>query len=229
MIIIVISSYYLIKDFLEYKASNNSNNELIEDVFIEENIEKDDNKKEIIDWKKLKEINEDIIGWISIKDTKINYPILKDDNLYYLKHTYDKRYNNNGSIFTINRQPFEEQETIIYGHNMKNGIMFSELGKYLDKEFFYSHTNFEIYTLEHNYKATVFSSYSIDVNEEENNIKKLDFNEEIEYYKNSSKYSNKDIGDIEKIIKLSTCSYLNATTTPTNNRYFIIAKIEIIS
>ncbi len=199
--------------------------ELIEDV-IKENSQ--DENSLGIDWKKLKDINEDIIGWISIKDTNINYPILKDDNLYYLKHTYDKRYNNNGSIFTINRQPFEEQKTVIYGHNMKNGIMFSELGKYLNKEFFYSHTDFEIYTLAHNYKATVFSSYSIDVNEEENNIKELDFNEEIEYYKNSSKYSNTDIDDIEKIIKLSTCSYLNATTTPTNKRYFIIAKIEIL-
>lgn len=227
MIIFVISSYYLIKDFLEYKSSNNSNNKLIDEVFIESNIERDNQEKETIDWNKLLEINEDIIGWIKIENTNINYPILQDnDNLKYLKHSYNGSYNSNGSIFTLNNEPFNDNITTIYGHNMKNGIMFSELSKYMNKIFLDEHSTITIYTKEENYKATIFSCYSIGVHQEENNIKLLDFENEIEYYKKASKYSIDNIGEIKKIIKLSTCSYLNNHTTPTDQRYYVIAKLE---
>lgn len=217
----------MIKDFLEYKSSRTFNDELIDDVFIESNTEKDKQEKETIDWNKLLEINEDIIGWIKIENTNINYPILQDnDNLKYLKHSYNGTYNSNGSIFTLNNEPFNDNITTIYGHNMKNGIMFSELSKYMNKIFLDEHSTITIYTKEENYKATIFSCYSIGVHQEENNIKLLDFENEIEYYKKASKYSIDNIGEIKKIIKLSTCSYLNNHTTPTDQRYYVIAKLE---
>ena len=132
MIILVISLYLFIRDFVEYKESNDAIIELSENVIIE----KSDEEKMVIDWKKLESINKDIIGWIKIDNTKINYPILKDDDtLKYLKHSYDGKYNNNGSIFTLNSNPFNDNVTIIYGHNMKSGIMFSELAKYMNEEF----------------------------------------------------------------------------------------------
>ena len=219
--IIIISSYFLIKDIFEYQKINNSNIKLIKQVITKE--------KSDIDWAKLEEINKDIIGWIQIRDTNINYPILKDNkNLKYLKHSFDGKYNNNGSIFTLDDNPFQDNKTIIHGHNMKNGIMFSELSKYMNKDFFYEHGNFYIYTKKQKYKATIFSCYSIGIEIEENNIKSLCFNDEIEYYKKSSTYSIKSIGKIEKIIKLSTCSYLNNNTTPTNQRYYVLAKLETV-
>lgn len=227
MIIFIISSYYLIKDFLEYKSSRTFNDKLIDDVFIESNTEKEKQEKETIDWNKLLEINEDIIGWIKIENTNINYPILQDnDNLKYLKHSYNGSYNSNGSIFTLNNEPFNDNITTIYGHNMKNGIMFSELSKYMNKKFLDEHSTITIYTKEENCKATIFSCYSIGVHQEENNIKLLDFENEIEYYKKASKYSIDNIGEIKKIIKLSTCSYINNHTTPTDQRYYVIAKLE---
>lgn len=109
---------------------------------------------------------------------------------------------------------------------MKNGIIFSELAKYMKKDFFIQNSTIHIYTKNQNYKATIFSCYSIEIKIEENNIKPLNFKEKIEYYKKSSKYSTKNVGEIEKIVKLSTCSYLNNHTTPTNQRYYIIAKLE---
>jgi len=217
--IIVISSNFLIKDIFEYQKSNNSNIELIEQVITEE--------KKGIDWQKLNKINNDIIGWIKIENTNINYPILKDnENLKYLKYSFDGQYNSNGAIFTLNNNPFEDLKTTIHGHNMKNGIMFSELSKYMKKDFFTKNPTFYIYTKNQNYKAIIFSCYSIGINIEENNIKSLNFQEEIEYYKNSSVNSTKNIGEIEKIVKLSTCSYLNSHTSPTDQRYYIIAKLE---
>jgi len=222
-IIFVISVAIFTKELLEYTETSEKNIQLIEEVVCETN----DKVITSIDWAKLKDINKDIVGWIKIKSTNINYPILKDnDNLKYLTRSFEGNYNQNGAIFTLNENPFEDEITTVYGHNMKNNIMFSELSKYMKKEFFYENSTFYIYTEHQNYKATVFSCYSIGVKQEENNIKLLDFDEEIEYYKNASVHSVEDIGEIKKILKLSTCSYLNNTTTPTNQRYYIVAKLE---
>lgn len=222
--IIVFSSclYLLLKDYFELKENNEATEELIEDVIQENPVTEEIS----IDWEYLKSINPDIIGWIEIKDTKINYPILQDNNkLFYLKHSYDKRYNSNGSIFTTNTNPFTDEETILYGHNMKNGTMFSILGKYLDADFLNSHLNFKIYTPTINYDCNIFAAYSIGIEKENNNIKQLSFDERIEYYKNASKYTLNTIDNSTKIVKLSTCSYINAKTSPTDQRYYIIASI----
>lgn len=224
-IILITSIYFLTKDFLAYKESNNASKELIEEVIIQE----ENDERAEIDWKKLEDINKDIVGWIKIEGTHIDYPILKDNNkLQYLTKSFNGKYNVNGSIFTLNEKPFQESETIIYGHNMKSKIMFSELDKYMKEDFFYKHSSFEIYTKGQNYRATVFSCYSTNVYQEEKHIKSLEFDEKVEYYKKKSKYPMKNIGKAKKIVKLSTCSYLNNYTTPTNQRYYIVAKLEEI-
>lgn len=216
-----ICMYVIINDFFQYNESKEIILELKEEV-IENNVE---TGKKFFDWEKLKQINIDIVGWIEIENTNINYPILKDNNLYYLNHSHDKKYNKNGAIFTTNTYPFQEQETIIYGHNMKNGSMFSELGNYLKKDYFDSHNKIKIYTPNGDFEGIIFSAYSIGIDEENNNIKSLDFIERIEYYKKASAYKIENIDNIAKIIKLSTCSYINTKTTPTDQRYYIIAYI----
>ena len=96
-----ISLYLVIKDFIQYQENNKITEELIDDA-----IEIDSKTEEpLIDWNYLKSVNDDIVGWIEIENTKINYPILKDnENLYYLKHTYNRKFNNNGLIFLIQRK-----------------------------------------------------------------------------------------------------------------------------
>ena len=197
-------------------------------IVIEKNEENSEQKTEI-NWESLERTNKDIIGWIKIDNTNINYPILQDSsNLKYLKHSYNGKYNANGSIFTLNSNPFVEDETIVYGHNMKNKKMFSQLDQYMKEDFFYKHSTFNIYTKNQNYKATIFSFYSINVYEEENNIKTLNLSEKIEYYKMKSRYRVKNLDKIDKIIKLSTCSYFNNHSVPTDQRYYVIAKLEKI-
>lgn len=90
---------------------------------------------EKINWSKLTQVNEDIIGWIEIPNTNINYPILKDENLYYLTHNFEGKSNKNGSIFIRNDNIDHDQEITLYGHNMKNGTMFSQLSNYMNKDF----------------------------------------------------------------------------------------------
>lgn len=224
IVVFSICVYLLLKDLQELNESNESTENLIEES-IEIN---EDTQEKKIDWDYLKSVNEDIVAWIEIEDTNINYPILKDKDVYYLKHSFDKKYNSNGSIFTTDLLPFEEDETIVYGHNMRNGSMFSNLGNYLDKDFLYSHLKFKIYTPNGDYEASVFSVYSIGIGIENNNIKSLDFNERIKYYEKTSKYYIENNDNINKIVKLSTCSYINAKTRPTDQRYYIIASLNQI-
>ena len=222
-----IVSYILINDNLENNSNKQDIEELIDDVFIQDI---DTTEEPIIDWNYLKSINKDIIGWIEIEGTEINYPILKDSvNLYYLKHNYLKNYNSNGSIFTLNNKPFEDEETLIYGHNMKNGTMFSLLGNYLNEDYLYSHQNIKIYTSEKNYKGVIFSAYSIGIGTEKNNISNLNYEERISYYKKSSKVNVNNVDITNKIIEVSTCSYINSRTRPTNQRYYIVATLNEIN
>ena len=223
-IIIVVNIF--IKDYLECNSNNEDIDDLINEVFIE-NSNEEENK---IDWNNLISVNKDIIGWIEIEDTEINYPVLQDnDSIYYLKHNYLKKYNSNGSIFTLDINPFEDCETLLYGHNMKNGTMFSILGKYLNKDFLLSHQKIKIYTPNKNYEGLIFSAYSIGIEREKNNISNLSFDEKIEYYKKSSQINVDNVKITNKVVKLSTCSYINSRTRPTDQRYYIIATLKEIN
>ena len=78
----------------------------------------------------LRQVNPDVIGWVMIPDTKINYPILQGtDNDYYLGHTWQGVKNSVGSIFMEyrNTPDFTDYNTILYGHNMNDGSMFANL------------------------------------------------------------------------------------------------------
>lgn len=104
-----------------------------------------------IDWESLQKINSDIIGWIRIPDTPINYPIVQGEtNDTYIHKTFEKRALSSGALFldARNSKYLDDYASIIYGHNMKNGSMFGYLGKYLNEDFYNAHRRVEIYTPE---------------------------------------------------------------------------------
>lgn len=218
-------TYIMINDYMEFKENDNVISELIEETVL---IDEETKQISAIDWNYLKSVNSDIIAWIEIEGTSINYPILKDKDLYYMNHNFEKKYSKSGSIFIQEQNPFETIETIIYGHNMRNDSMFSNLTKYINKEYFENHLKIKIYTPENSYEGKIFSAYSIGIKQEENNIEKLSDIEKIEYYKNASKYKIETDKNIEKIVKLSTCSYINAKVIPTDQRFFVIASLKKI-
>lgn len=118
---------------------------------VEEKKQEEDAEDEIpIDFASLKETNPDIYAWIEIPDTNVNYPIVQsaDDDSYYLNHTIDGQEGYPGSIYTekVNAKDFSDFNTVIYGHDMKDGSMFKDLHKFEDADFFEQHDKVTIYT-----------------------------------------------------------------------------------
>lgn len=103
-----------------------------------------------IDFDELHRINPDIYAWLEIPGTDIAYPIAQHplDDSYYLDHTIEGVAGLPGSIYTerANAQDFSDYNTVIYGHNMKNGTMFGSLKKYRDPDYLQQHREIIIYT-----------------------------------------------------------------------------------
>lgn len=119
-----------------------------------------------IDFQELENINTDIYAWIRIEDTRIDYPIAQraGDDSYYLKHDMYQQPRFAGCIYTEegNSKDFTDPNTVIYGHNMKNGSMFQNLHRFADSEFFEEHPYIYIYTAEHVLAYKVFAAYTYD-------------------------------------------------------------------
>lgn len=101
-----------------------------------------------IDWKKLKKINSDIVAWIKIPGTKINYPVVQaKNNKEYLHKTFFKNYNSSGCIFLDYKckKDFMSDNNVIYGHHMRDGSMFATFVKYKNRSFWKKHQKIILY------------------------------------------------------------------------------------
>ena len=120
-----------------------------------------------IDFEGLLEINDDIVGWIYIEGTDVNYPVLKGiDNDQYLFQSYKKKYLTAGSIYIDYRcsADFSDKHMVVYGHNMKNGTMFGQMDKYKTEEYLKEHSYVYIILPDGTWKKyQVFGAYIADV------------------------------------------------------------------
>ena len=120
----------------------------------------------VVDFEALWEINSDVVAWIYIPGTNINYPVVcGSDNDYYLYRLIDGTYNNAGSIFMDYRNDidFSDENTVLYGHNMQNQSMFAHLARYTSQSFYDQHPYGMLMTPEGNYLVEFFSGYVTDV------------------------------------------------------------------
>ncbi len=130
--------------YLEYKVSTDEYTELEEftnrwrgmaEGVPEAGVAVDGIMENPVDFEGLKEINPDIVGWIEMEAIDVFYPVMQArDNEYYLYRTFKKVNNKAGSLFVDyrNKPGFADKNTIIYGHNMKNGSMFGQLKEFLE-------------------------------------------------------------------------------------------------
>lgn len=115
-----------------------------------------------VDFAALREINSSVVGWISLEDTDLSYPIAQaKDNKYYLEHLFSGEANSSGCIFLdcSNWGDFSDRNNILYGHNMRNGAMFAPLLRYKDPAFYEEHPRLLLITPERNYVVEIFSGY----------------------------------------------------------------------
>ena len=201
-------------------------NETMEEANIttQENIEETINQQNerILKVQKLQEENSDIVGWLEIEGTSINYPVLQGtDNEYYMTHNYKKQKSKNGSIFLTKDYDWSipSSNLLIYGHNLNNGTMFQELLKYVKEEFYKEHPIIRFTTNKEDAEYEIISVFKSRVYyKTEKNVFRYYFfvnaNSEAEYnefVQNAKKASLYDIDKTAKfgdqLITLSTCSY----------------------
>ena len=164
---------------------------------------------------KLLEVNSDMVGWITIKGTKVDYPIVRaTDNAYYLQRNFYKEKDYNGWVFMDYRNSVDELDdnTIIYAHNrFTSGVMFGSLPGIRKKEWHKDETNYELTfnTLYMNGTWKIFSYYGIDVTSDylvTNFYNKNDYQKFLDMITKRSEYDFKTkVTSDDKIVSLSTC------------------------
>lgn len=178
----------------------------------------------------LAEKNSDMVGWLKINGTKINYPVMykSDNNDYYMHRNFDKEQQYSGLPFMDYQcdLTMPSDNIIIYAHNMKDGTMFADLSKYEDEDFYSEHKIINFDTLYERGKYELVAAF------------RTDSGHDFEYYNfitaNNSKEYDKFITEIKKraiydtgitpvigdeLITLSTCSYHES-----DGRFVVVAR-----
>ncbi len=166
-----------------------------------------------VDFASLKKTNKDVVGWIQFETFSLSYPIVQDSgNNYYLNHTFKKQKNSSGAIFIgpNNKSGFQDTNTVIYGHNMKNGTMFGLLGRYKEKVFYQYNQYFRIYTPNGTQRYQIFSVYRAAVNGSAYTIwgsaGGTEYGKWIKELKKNSMYdTGVSVSENDSIVTLSTC------------------------
>ena len=245
IVILAISSYFFIKELVKNKKETDIFEDLQEIVENPENTTNENQFTDILEneegnlsyentynLENIAKINSDIIGWIKIDGTNIDYPIMQNGDYYLHKDIY-KNYSSHGTPYLA---PFcnlkKSDNLIIYGHHMKDNTMFSQLEKYKSYNFYLNHKYIKFFTIENGrtientyevmiaFKTIAYSdegfryySYTDFQNYE-------DYEEFVENCRNLEFYYTGVVGTHQdKYITLSTCEY-----SQKNGRMVVVAK-----
>ena len=167
-----------------------------------------------IDFQFLRTQNPDLVGWIGTDGEEINYPLVRGkDNEFYLNHLFTREKNKLGSIFMDyrNQADFLDRNTIIYGHNMKDGSMFSSLINYKNEAYYQVHPTLPIFTPNGNYQIEFFAGFVVDGSYESIRFDfqdDADFMEYVESLQDLSTFESQlELSPEDRIVTLVTCSY----------------------
>lgn len=229
------SAYKLWKEQQKYVDARKSYDEIRDSITVKP-IERDDivTKKDIfqprkdIDWDALHAIDENVVAWIEMEGSSIDYPVAHGkDNDQYLRHLIDGKYNDAGTIFVDyrNEKGFNDRNTVLYGHHMfDDPLMFAELENFESQEYYDSHKTIMIHTPEAEYNVYPIAGYQTTGT---GGYLKFDFSTDQEYmdYVNgfiakSTFKSDETITVDDQMMLFSTCSY-----DEYNGRYVLIGKL----
>ena len=187
-----------------------------------------------VSYKRLFEVNEDMIGWLKIPGTEIDYPVMQtmEDEEYYLYRNFFKEKDNNGTLILDTDSDITKTSNnlIIHGHNMKSGAMFGGLLDFEKEEYTKEHNRIEFYTRDEERKYEIIAVFRSKVYTVEDKVFKYyqffeaDNQDEFDdFYNNIKKMSLYDTGVTaqygDEFITLSTCVYHT-----TNGRLVVVGK-----
>lgn len=238
-VLLSISSYFIIDHYREAAEQEQMYDSLVQMVEESENepdelIPYSEDKTILPELTELYRQNSDLVGWICVEDTNINYPVMQtvDNPNYYLRHGFDKEY-------TVYGCPYVQEDCdvlkpsdnlVIYGHHMNNGSMFADLEKFKNENFWQEHKTMTFHTLTDKNEYEILAVFKT--------VVYTDSPESFQYYRFTDAQSPEEFqayidkckdlslydtgvsaeyGD--KLITLSTCEY-----SKQNGRLVVVAK-----
>lgn len=217
-----------------YTYNKNNNDNALNEIVIDKTNITSEKTERMLQVEDLKKENEDIIGWLEIPNSNINFPVVQGtDNQYYMTHTYKKENSKDGSIFLdkdYNWNP-PSSNLLLYGHNNKNGNMFQGLLEYKEESYFKEHPTIKFTTVNEDSEYEILSVFLSRVYyKNENDVFRYYYfinaenEEQYNYYiEESKKVSLYDTGKTAKygdqLLTLSTCEY-----SQEDGRFVIVAK-----
>lgn len=243
IVILAISSFFIIKEFAENKKETDIYDEL-QEIVIEENtdidtknvdteIEKSEGESSNkYNLENIAKINSDVVGWIKIENTNIDYPVMQNGD-YYLHRNIYKNYSSHGTPYLAEYCNIQYSDNlIIYGHHMNDNSMFAQLDNYKTHSFYEDHKYIKFYsyyngkTIEKTYevaiafKTVVYSDKGFKYYNYTNFSDVQELNDFIENCRKLEFYNTGiDINYGDKLITLSTCEY-----SQKNGRIVVVAK-----
>ena len=243
IVILAISSFFIIKEFAENKKEIDIYDDL-QEIVIEENtdidttnvdteIEKSEGESSNkYNLENIAKINSDVVGWIKIENTNIDYPVMQNGD-YYLHRNIYKNYSSHGTPYLVEYCNIQYSDNlIIYGHHMNDNSMFAQLDDYKKHSFYENHKYIKFYsyyngiTIEKTYeiaiafKTVVYSDKGFKYYNYTNFSDIQELNEFVENCRKLEFYNTGiDINYGDKLITLSTCEY-----SQKNGRIVVVAK-----
>lgn len=230
IIIMLLISVMLISSYFLYK--NQKDDKIQENIF--ENLTKiavntEEKQENIINIDELYSINNDIVGWLKIEDSNINYPVMQTKNSpnYYLKRNFYKEYSNCGTPYIAEYCDIEKSDNvIIYGHHIKGNKIFGELENYKKEEYYKNHKIIKFYTKDKCEEYEIIAVFKTIAYTGFNYYKFYNAQDEGEFETFINKCKELSFYEIErtaiygdKLLTLSTCEYSN-----TNGRLVVVAR-----
>lgn len=170
----------------------------------------------------------DVVGWIRLADSVIDYPVVQgEDNDFYLHHLADGTPNQAGSIMMdqANHGDFSDTVTILHGHHMRSGAMFGDLDEYKKEAYYRQHPSFRLYTPGGDYEVAVFAAYTVNgytFGYPTSFADEAAFDAFIRRAISATPYeTGVEVSYGDRLVLLSTCAY-----TYQGARYIVIGKIQ---
>ena len=243
------SGFLMVRDLNQYSESAGAYEDIASHVELPEQTEtpEDDNVETepavedpsvvlpTVDFDALRENGPDIIGWLTLPDTAINYPVTQaDDNEYYLYHLYDGTDNKTGCLFADyeNQEDFSDRNTIIYGHNMRDGSMFAALNEYDEQSYFDGHPQMYLVTPGGGYIVEIFTAFVAKPSESGSDTSpwRLSFKDDGAYTTWLSEMAGRSVIETDvtvtssdKVLTLSTCTPGGAS------RFIVMGKLAAVN